>query len=349
MTIIAVLKRIYDVFQRRRLLRVLLQSLVSLALIGVLVSMVRSTDMLASFRALDPGALLFALGLQVVAFVLNSRRWQLLLANVGISERLLDLAVLYFIGQFFSLFLPTGTGGDVVRVYDVGRRSGRLAQAALATLQERLLGLGASLAIGLVAAIYYLPLVPPQLRVWIGIIQIAGAIGIALLLYPALLFALAGRFWRAYGQRPALQQFAERPLVARVARALQPIGALPPLRPLRLALLLGMAFTAVLMGIGMYYTIGLSLGIQIGFMAFCLVVPLVWIVRMAPVSLNGLGLGEGAFVVLMGWFAVPADKSLVLALAFLGLQTCCALFGGVFLLLRMARGSWASARHATVE
>ncbi len=70
---------------------------------------------------------------------------------------------------------------------------------------------------------------------------------------------------------------------------------------------------------------------------------------MAPVSLNGLGVGEGAFVVLMSWFAVPADKALVLALAFLGLQTCCALFGGLLLLLRMARGSWASARRATVE
>src|SRR5258706_5862580 len=249
---IAVLKRIYNALRTRRLLRVLLQSLVSLALIGVLLSLARRADLLASFRALQPGALVFALALQVVAFVLNSRRWQLLLVNVGISERLVDLVTLYFIGQFFSLFLPTGTGGDVVRVYDVGRRSGRLAQAALATLQERLLGLGASLAIGLAAAIYYLPLVPPQLRVWIGIIQLVGAIGIALLLYPALLFALADRFWRAYGQRPALQRFVERPLVVRIVRVLQPIGELPPLRPLRLALLLGMAAVAGLFGTRAY-------------------------------------------------------------------------------------------------
>jgi glycosyltransferase 2 family protein len=328
---------------------VLLQSAVSLALIGLLIGLIRRADVMASFRALQPGALALALGLQVVAFVLNSRRWQLLLSNAGINEPLADLTALYFIGHFFSLFLPTGAGGDVVRAYDVGRRSGRFTQAAMATLQERLLGLGASLAIGLAATIYYLPIVPPPLRIWMGVIQIAGAVGIALLLYPALLFAIAGRFRRAYGHRPTLRRAAERPLVARIVRALQPIGELPALRPLRLAILLGMAAAAVLMGIGMYYLIGRSLNISIGFVAFCLVVPLTWIVRMAPVSLNGLGVGEGAFVFLMGWFAVPADKALVLALAFLGLQTCCALFGGLLLALRMARGRWAGARPTLVE
>jgi len=328
---------------------VLIQSAVSLALIGLLVGLGSRADLLTSFRALQLGTLALALGLQVIAFVLNSRRWQLLLSNAGIKQRLGELAALYFIGQFFSLFLPTGAGGDVVRIYDVGRRSGQFPQAAMATLQERLLGLGASLAIGLAATIYYLPLVPPRLRLWMGIIQIVGATGIALLLYPALLFAVAGRFWRAYGHRPALQQIAQRPLIARIVAVLRPIGALPPLRPLRLALLLSMAATAVLMGIGMYYVIGRSLGIQIGFMAFCLVVPLVWIIRMAPLSLNGLGVGEGAFVFLMGWFAVPAHKALVLALAFLGVQTCCALFGGLLLALRMAHGSWAGARRTLVE
>jgi uncharacterized protein (TIRG00374 family) len=346
---IAGLTRVYSFFARRRWLRVLLQLVVSLALLALLVGLASRADLVKTFRMLQPASIVFALALQVVAFVLNSRRWQLLLANVGISQRLGDLAVLYYIGQFFSLFLPTGTGGDVVRAYDVGRRSGLFTQAALATLQERLLGLGASLAIGLVAAIYYLPLVPAQLRVWIAIMQLVGAAGITLLLYPAVLFAIVERFWRAQRWRPALGRISERPLIARIIGVLQPIAELPPLRPLRLAALLGLAIVAVLLGIAMYYVIGLSLGIQIGFMAFCLVVPLVWIIRMAPVSLNGLGVGEGAFVFLIGLFAVPADQALVLALAFLGIQSCCALFGGLLLALRMARGSWAGTRRAAVE
>jgi Lysylphosphatidylglycerol synthase TM region len=188
-----------------------------------------------------------------------------------------------------------------------------------------------------------------QLRIWMVMMQIAGAIGIALLLYPTLLFTMAGWFWRTQGHRPALRSIAERPRVVRVAHALRPIRELPPLRPLRLVLLLGMALTTLLMGIGMYYVLAQSLDIHAGFVAFCLVVPLVWIVRMAPVSLNGIGLGEGAFVFLSGLFAVSADKALVLALACLSIQTGWALFGGLLLALRMLRGSWAGARRTAIE
>jgi hypothetical protein len=124
---------------------------------------------------------------------------------------------------------------------------------------------------------------------------------------------------------------------------------LPSLRPIRLVLVFGMALTALFMGIGMYYMLAQSLDIHAGFVAFCLVVPLVWIIRMAPVSLNGIGLAEGAFVFLSGLFAVSADKALVLALAFLGIQTGWALFGGLLLVLRMLRGSWGGARRVAIK
>jgi uncharacterized membrane protein YbhN (UPF0104 family) len=347
--VIAFVKRSYSYLTRTPLVRLILQSAVSIVLLALLVSMARQADLIASFRALQPSAIVIAAGLQGAAFVLNSRRWQILLANVGIAERLSSLTSLYFIGQFFSLFLPTGTGGDVVRAYDVARRSGRPSEAVLATLQERLLGLGASLLIGLVAALYYLPIVPPQLAIWMVVVQIVGATGIALLLYPSLLFTIAGWCWRTLGHRPVLRSIAGHPLTVRVVHALEPIRRQPPLRPLRLALLLGMAATAVLMGIGMYYVLGQSLNIHASFVTLCLVVPLVWIVRMAPVSLNGIGLSEGAFVFLSGLFAVPADKALALALAFFGIQTAWALFGGLLLALRMMRGSWVGRRQPAVE
>src|SRR5262245_16807884 len=73
---------------KRSWVRVLVQALVSLGLIGVLVVAVQSTNLLASFRAIQPSAIALAAGLQILAFVLNSLRWQLLLANGGIAERL---------------------------------------------------------------------------------------------------------------------------------------------------------------------------------------------------------------------------------------------------------------------
>jgi len=169
------------------------------------------------------------------------------------------------------------------------------------------------------------------------------------LLYPALLLTVVVMFWQWQGHRPALQRLAARPLAARVAGAIRPIVELPPLRPLKLLLLLCMASASVLMGAGMYYVIGRSMGIQASFMAFCLVVPMVWIVRMAPISLNGIGVSEGSFVFLIGLFNVPADQALALALAILGVMTSTALLGGLLLALRIARGTWAGGHSAGLE
>jgi glycosyltransferase 2 family protein len=347
--LITQLKRGYSFLVARPALRVALQALVSILLLVALVILAQRSNMLASLMMLQPWALLLAGSLQIIAFLINGRRWQILLEHFGIHERLATLTTLYFIGMFFSLFLPTGTGGDAVRMYDVARRSHRTAQAIVATLQERLAGLGTSLLVGLAAMIFYLPLVPAQLRIWIVLIQIFGAVCITLLIYPALMFAIFRRFWRRYGEHTLFSRLAAHPLVARFVSAIRPIAEAPPLPLFKLVQLLGIALTATLLGMGMYYTLGQSLQIPIGFMAYCLIVPMVWIIRMAPVSLNGLGLTEGAFVFLMGLFAIPQGQALALALAVLGIQTCCALIGGLLLALRIARGTWAGGRRAMPE
>lgn len=340
------LKRAYAFIRARAALRIVLQALVSIILIAALVVLAQRSNLTESLQLLQPSALILGGLLQLIAFTINGRRWQILLENFDIHERLSTLTELYFIGMFFSIFLPTGTGGDAVRMYDVARRSGRPAQAVVATFQERLAGLGISLLIGLAATFYYLPILPAQARIWIIIIQACGAFAIALLLYPTLLFAVVRPILQRFGDRPAFIRFTGRAITQRIIGAIRPIVEAPALPAHKLAELLGIATTATLLGMGSYYVIGQSLQIPISIIGYCLIVPLVWIIRMVPVSLNGLGLTEGSFVFLMGLFAVPEGKALALALAALGIQTCCALLGGLLLAIRVARGTWTSPRQA---
>jgi uncharacterized protein (TIRG00374 family) len=324
-------------------LRTALQVLVSVALIGFLVSAARQNNLSESLAALAPSALALAFCVQGLGFVLSTCRWQLILRDAGIDQPFLELFQLYLMGLFFSLFLPTGTGGDAVRMYQVARRSGRTAEAIIGTFQERLLGLGASLLVGLLAMLIYLPLVPEGLRIWVAIIAPLSLVGVSLMLYPRAIFAIGTRFWQAFGRNALLMRLVGHRLVVRVVAALQPIHDLPPLPLTRFILLLVISVAAILSGITMYYMIGRSLDLGVGFMAFCLVVPLVWIIRMAPVSLGGIGVGEGSFVFLMSLFAVNSGPALALALTALAIQTSFALLGGALLALRMARGSWSTA------
>lgn len=321
----------------RPLLRVALQALVSVLLIGLLVALARRGDLADNLAALRPEVVAAAAGLLAAAYVLNSWRWQFLLAHVGVREPLPRLTLLYFIGQFFSLFLPTSAGGDAYRVYEVSRNGRPLLRVFYATVQERLLGLGVVMLIGLVATVYYAALLPPSLGVAIVLVQAAGTAAVVALLYPGPLLALAAR-WRPFAGRVWAQRLSGSPLAERLASAARSLKEMPSLSPARCLLVVILAAAANLLGIASFVVVDRSLGLGVSFSAYCLVVPLVWVVRMLPVSLNGIGVGEGAFVFLIGLFAVPADKALALALTFLGLQTGVALFGGLLLLVRLARG-----------
>jgi hypothetical protein len=115
------------------------------------------------------------------------------------------------------------------------------------------------------------------------------------------------------------------------------VRELPPLGPAVAAPLLVLALISFGLNALMYLALGSELGTGVGLAAWCLVVPLVWVVRMLPVSFNGIGVGEGAFVFLAGLFGVPSDSALALSLTILGVQTGVALVGGLLLALRVLR------------
>jgi uncharacterized protein (TIRG00374 family) len=322
----------------RPLVRVAVRGLVSLTVIGLLVLVARRGDLAASLRGVRPQALALAVGLQVLAFVLNSYRWRLLLGSLGIRERLGRLTALYFIGQFCSLFLPTSAGGDAVRVYQVARRSGRPGPALAGTLQERLLGLGASLAVGLAAALYHWPRLPRQLAALIVTVQVAAAVVVVLLLYVGSLLSLASA-WMPSQARWASSRLARHPVAERLGSLAARAARIPAPRPRALVPAFALAVVSVGLAVGIYAIVARSLQIPAGYAAFCLVVPAVWVVRMLPVSLNGIGVGESALVGLLGLFAVPPGKALALGLVVLALQTAVALPGGLVLVIEQARGT----------
>jgi uncharacterized membrane protein YbhN (UPF0104 family) len=63
-----------------------------------------------------------------------------------------------------------------------------------------------------------------------------------------------------------------------------------------------------------YYFIALSLSIRVPFLAFFVVVPLVVIATMVPVSLGGMGVREGMFVLLLSNIGVSGHHALLLSL-----------------------------------
>jgi uncharacterized membrane protein YbhN (UPF0104 family) len=84
-----------------------------------------------------------------------------------------------------------------------------------------------------------------------------------------------------------------------------------------------------------YYIVGLALGLTIPWQAYVLIVPLALAITMLPISINGVGVREGAFAYLLGVYGVELPVSIAFALVIYALMLGQGLLGGlVFALLR---------------
>jgi hypothetical protein len=273
---------------------------------------------LSEFVGLMRGARLLyitaAVALIIGDLVLGAYRWQRLLRALGISVPLSTLTASYFVGLFFNNFLPTSMGGDVVRIYDVARYSRQLSASAASVVAERALS---ALAQGLIALVG-LALGYEVTKRFAG--EIAAIFAVLCLVLVALLL---GDHW---GRKISL-------LRGRVMEALGSISFC--LRDKSLALwvvFVSLFFHAVIVLIN--YAIFLALGADVS-LAYCfLVIPIILFITLLPVSINGLGIREWAYIYFFGRLGLSMAEAVAASLLFFILLILVSLIGGVIFALR---------------
>jgi len=309
----------------------MIQIAVSAVLIALLLYLAHRHHVWTQIAREPRWAIAAAAGLICIDWVINSFRWNLLLRVAGVVEKQRTLTCLYFIATFCTQLLPTGTGGDAVRIYDIARRRGQTALVIVATLQERLIGMATAMGIGLVAVALNWQRLPIGWRPVLIVLPSLAIAVVAVLIYPKIPAAIAAWIWKKW---PAARRWEQKPIVRKIITALRPAASAPALTPLRLAPVIAVTVIAALMSFAVFWVLGYGAGIGVPFSGYCLVVPLVWVIAMAP-SVGGAGVREGGFVLLMEeLFAVGKEKSLAVAALFLVIQTAVAGIGGVMLVMR---------------
>jgi uncharacterized protein (TIRG00374 family) len=310
---------------RKRLLD-LLKVVVSLVLIVVIL---RSVDLAALWAVVRHANLWYLLGTLVVVMagvVLRAHRWQILLDDQRVYVSLQRLSALWFVSFLFTNLLPSGIGGDAIKMYELSRRSQRGADAVSSVLVDRFMGLFALQAIGLVALIFSWRLVPLEV-----VFLTVAVFGVSLL--AAWIVSYRPLWTWLSCHIPVFERLISIKPVSALVTSLQSYSSSALLRSFGV----GLVFNVLL--IGMNVLIGVALGADLALRYYMIFVPLTSLVLVLPISFAGLGVREGTYVFLFSRVGLAQEVALSLALLVYVLGTVApGLVGGVIYVLQGAGG-----------
>lgn len=253
------------------------------------------------------GFLLFNAGV-----VLRAYRWLILVRSLQAAVPFRRLVELYFVGGFFNVFLPSGFGGDVVRVLELAQDV-PAGLAAGTVLIDRLTGLMALFALALFALPFRPPAFPQEL-LWVIILVCTGGITGGFLL-------LEGTLLRKLEQLlPPRFLSAGNSFIPKLTNAIDQCGWRA------IAGALGVSVVFNLLQSAWWTTTSLALGYDIPYFYMLLVVPLLALVMLIP-SVGGLGVRELIAPLLFAPAGLRPEQAIALSLLVFGIERVSGLLG----------------------
>lgn len=258
--------------------------------------------------------LMFGLVATLGGLVLSAWRWQRVLSVLEVPARLGGLVSHYLAGQFVGNFLPTTIGGDVLRVSRLSASAPGAASFASVVL-ERLTGW------------IVLPLLTlAGLALRPSLLRLGLASRLALVLASGTLVLLAALLVVA-GSRRLAGRFAANEGWTRFIGAVHLGVDSLRRRPGAAAGVLGVATVYQLSTVVAVYLATRALGLHLPMAAVLAFAPAVAIAQVLPLSLNGLGLREGAFVLFLGPLGVAAGQAIAIGLLVYAMTLAVSLLG----------------------
>ncbi|MEJ2543646.1 MAG: lysylphosphatidylglycerol synthase transmembrane domain-containing protein [Calditrichaceae bacterium] len=250
--------------------------------------------------------ILYAILIELLAVVIMSIRWQVLMRGYGFKTKWKNLFGYYLIGMFFNNFLPSTIGGDVIRVLkvvdDVQNKSSALASIII----ERLMGVAATLFLAFISLlILWQEFQNPQL------LYVSGCFFLVIVLF---FFSLIRNRPFKYLSR-IFDTIKWYNIGDRFKRVFEAIHFFQKRRRI-----LGYAFIYSLFSqsgiVLMNYALARALKIEISLAYLFLVVMVTFIITILP-SINGIGIREFGFISLLSRAGV--SNATALSLSFLNL------------------------------
>ncbi len=316
--------------KKGNLLLQLLKVTVSLGMITFLLFRISPGKLVGNLEKADPLLMAVAVAVFFLSSLLGAFQWHILLGAGGVAITFSRTFELYFAGLFFNNFFPSNVGGDAFKIYDVVKGGNDPHRVFAITLLDRIFGI-TGLCILAVAA--YLIILPGG-----G----AGVIGIYIAVFAACVaIAVVTAFNRRLSS--AIRTLFGKIRILGLGRRFDMIfGHLGSLRNTPSLMVKVVLLTLLVQGlrIATHIFVGLGLGIAMTVSTvvhFYVFVPLLGLVMILPISINGLGVREGAGILLFKRIGILEEQAVLMEFITYAVMVAVSLLGGLMFLRRQVK------------
>lgn len=286
--------------------------------LGLLWFLLTSADLQAVwnlFRAVDVRLYALCSAISTLGMGLRALRWHTMLKAVGAHVSFKRTLYLCYVGAFFNTFLPSGLGGDVVRVLEIGPGASKQ-QATGTILVERLAGFAVLFGLALIALPYAAQFLPGWVTAFIALLTFSVLGVAALLLEGKLLRRIMAHF-------PKAISLAGDTWLGQTYDVITACGW----RALGKAALISLIFNLSI--VWSNWLVVQALGLSVPLWAVALFLPVIAASLLIPLSISGFGVRDGVVVLLLAQVGLSTEQGLLLSLAWYGLDILDGLYGGL--------------------
>ncbi len=311
--------------KRINLLSFLLKLVVSGTLLTLLLVFRTSfSDIAAVLKNADPGWLALSFSLHLLGLLISAARWKVLIMAQGDDVPFFFLTKSYLVGTFFNNFLPSRIGGDVVRIWDGSRYSRTVLKSSAIVLVERMTGIMVLFFFAVVAALIRLDMARTIPVIWVSLLM--GLSGLLMLMM----------FFTPLTEK-LLRLIPDLGPVAKIKAKIYEFRKIIIFYKQRKAALILAFFWAFCLQVNVivhFFLIGIALGLDIKLIDYFIFIPIVLLIQLIPITINGLGLREGAYIEIFQFYGITAGSAFAFALVDVAFMLIIGIIGGIIYVTR---------------
>lgn len=300
----------------------LFKGIFSISLVVYLLTTINFKEFIDTIKTANSGMLLMSIIVLIpLGYFISTLKWQLLLHAQNIRQISLDrLFVLYLVGSFFSNFLPTEVGGDIIRGHEVGKINKKYAESYAAIFMERLTGFVSMILLG-IGGLFFNISIAQELHLFV----VFSLIGFSMIIVSVVFFnkSLMKRI------KTVIEFKMIAGIIEKIKKLYLNIIAYNCKKKI-LLLAIGISLLFQFIPILYVYFIFKSFNILLPIKTLILFIPTISFLGILPITINSIGLREGTFVYFFSLVGIANSDALAASLIFrVGIILISSL-GGIF-------------------